>query len=314
MKTIEVVPYDPNWPKQYDIEAQKIIEALGGDFIAIHHIGSTSVPGLAAKRDLDILLIINNLNNSLLLQDTGYTYKGEFNIPLRYFFSKNTTKAKVNLHVCEKEHSFISLNLTFRDWLIDNPSDAQDYQNLKYEILKSPDAGRKSIGIFSNYSIKKNNFIKGIIKKSGYSKIIVNFCLHENEWLAAKNFRNKYFFKHKNMEDPYTWTFDHKDHKHFVLYQGAEIIGYSHVQLWPEHRVALRIISIDEKKRNNSYGSQLMQLIEKWLKNQDYKSIHVESTPETLAFYKKNGYIETPFNDPDSYPCGERDIAAGKIL
>ena len=54
IKKIEVVEYDSNWPKQYENEANKIKEALDNNLIAIHHIGSTSVPGLSAKRDLDI--------------------------------------------------------------------------------------------------------------------------------------------------------------------------------------------------------------------------------------------------------------------
>ena len=85
-KKIEVVPYDPSWPQQFEQEAEKLREALGQEVVAIHHIGSTSVPGLDAKRDLDTLLVVKNLNSSLLLQDVGYIFKGEFNIPLRYFF------------------------------------------------------------------------------------------------------------------------------------------------------------------------------------------------------------------------------------
>ena len=86
-----------------------IKDVLAKMAIEIHHIGSTSVAGLSAKKDLDIMLVIDCLQNSLLLQKIGYTFKGELNIPLRYYFSKNTNESKVNLHVCEKTHGFISL-------------------------------------------------------------------------------------------------------------------------------------------------------------------------------------------------------------
>jgi hypothetical protein len=57
-----------------------------------------------------------------------------------------------------------------------------------------------------------------------------------------------------------------------------------------------------------------LTLCEKWLKNLGYKSLHAESTPAALAFYKKNGYIEMPFNDPDGDECSAKDSAVGKIL
>lgn len=116
------------------------------------------------------------------------------------------------------------------------------------------------------------------------------------------------------LSDPYTWTFTHDAHVHFVLYQGVEIIGYAHVQLWPKERAALRIIVIDEARRNHRYGSQFLTLCEKWLKNQGYQSLHIESSPDALKFYRNNGYIDMSFNDPDGYEGDARDTAVGKIL
>lgn len=129
-----------------------------------------------------------------------------------------------------------------------------------------------------------------------------------------KNFRNKYFFQPNNREDPYTWTFDHKDHKHFILYKGVEIVGYAHVQLWPEHRAAIRIIVIDETKRNQGLGKEFMFLIEKWLKLQGHKSVLTESSPAALGFYKRLNYVPMAFNDPDGYEGSPEDIAMGKML
>lgn len=310
MKKIEVIAYDPKWPHQYEDEARKIKEALKESAIEIHHIGSTSVPGLAAKKDLDILLVIDNLKNALFLQEIGYVFKGELNIPLRYFFSKNSEHTKVNLHVCEKDHGFILLNLSFRNWLRQNDRDREAYQTLKYKILDSPDAGLKVHGIFTNYARRKDIFIKKIIGLSGYQALTVNFCMHDQEWSAAKDFRAQFF----KTDDPYTWTFDHKDHHHIVLYKGIDIVGYSHVQLWADKRAALRIITIDSSNRGQGYGSKFLQLIEKWLALHDYKSIHTQSAPHAVNFYKKSNYMPMPFNDPDSYESSPHDIPLGKLL
>jgi len=54
-KKIEVLPYNPLWQEQFEAEAKQIKEALGGICSAIYHVGSTSVPGLAAKPKIDII-------------------------------------------------------------------------------------------------------------------------------------------------------------------------------------------------------------------------------------------------------------------
>ncbi len=139
-------------------------------------------------------------------------------------------------------------------------------------------------------------------------------CHSETEWQAAKHFRDTYFFGPYGIEDPYTWTFHHKDHAHLVLYQGTEIIGYAHIQFWPDQRAAMRIIVIDENKRNQGLGSRFLAFIEKWLKRLNIQSIHVESRQSSLKFYLKNGYTDMPFNDPDGHESDPHDVSVGKVL
>jgi GNAT superfamily N-acetyltransferase len=139
-------------------------------------------------------------------------------------------------------------------------------------------------------------------------------CTNDTEWKTARSYRQKYFFDKQPIDDPYTWTFDHKDHQHFVLYQGADIIGYAHILLWPEDRAAIRIIVIDEPKRHQGYGTAFMDQIEERLKHQGYRTLHAESSPDAYPFYIKRGYTHMPFNDPDGYEGGSPDIAVGKLL
>lgn len=150
--------------------------------------------------------------------------------------------------------------------------------------------------------------------KKETDKIHLVKCTHDTEWNFAKKLRLKYFFEPLSINDPYTWTFDHKEHSHFILYQGDIMIGYAHVQFWPDHRAALRIIVIDEPYRNHGFGSQFLHLCEQWLKKQDIKSLHDEARPDAIKFYRKNGYIEMPFNDPSGEPPSVHDLAMGKIL
>ena len=139
-------------------------------------------------------------------------------------------------------------------------------------------------------------------------------CTHYAEWDAAKRFRQQEFFGKAGIQDPYTWTFDHPDHVHFVLYQGTTIVGYAHVLLWPEARAALRIIVIDESVRNQGLGSQFLKLIERWLKSQGRTVLQTESSPAALAFYQAHAYEPMPFNDPDGYVGDPQDTPLGKWL
>jgi GrpB-like predicted nucleotidyltransferase (UPF0157 family) len=77
-KNIEVVAYDSHWPKLFEIEAAIIKKALGNNCIAVHHIGSTSVPGLAAKPKLDIITVVNDpIAAMAALEKNGFQYRGE---------------------------------------------------------------------------------------------------------------------------------------------------------------------------------------------------------------------------------------------
>ena len=266
-KQIIVLTYNPEWPKNYQDEKAKLIEHLGKQVIDTHHIGSTAIEGMCAKEDLDILLIIDKLENALKLRNYGYVFKGELNIPLRYFFSKNQGHTKVNLHVCEKEHGFIHLNLSFRDWIKKNEKDKQAYIDLKHRILQSPTAGLKMAGGFTQYTHQKDQFIKEILIKSGYHGTNVNFCSHESEWQAATqltehNLQNN---PHKgvNFQD-FLATAKANDHKHFILSQACKIIGHAKVCLLPHQKARIEyIITIDNQSEITK--KYLKDFITTWL-------------------------------------------------
>ncbi|MCC2646176.1 MAG: hypothetical protein K0R02_241 [Rickettsiaceae bacterium] len=152
------------------------------------------------------------------------------------------------------------------------------------------------------------------MKGTDFHQIQMHKCNNEKEWKAAKHFRDKYFFGPYGIEDPYTWTFNDSNHAHFVLYEGSNIIAYTHIQLWPAMRAAIRIMAVEEYKRNQNAGSKFLILIEQWLKTLGVKTIHAESRQTSLNFYLKNGYTEMPFNDPESHESDPHDIPVGKIL
>ncbi|KTD45535.1 glutamate rich protein GrpB [Legionella rubrilucens] len=309
---VKIVPYDVNWPQQFLLEAERVKNALGENCLEVHHIGSTSVPGLAAKPVIDMIPVVADIREvdgaNARMQALGYEINGEHGIPFRRYFHKGGRQRTHHLHAFESGHVEIERHLKFRDWMRSHAEDRDAYARLKQELAcQYPDD-------IMSYCLGKESFIAAIDKKAGFNGLRMVKALTPREWQAVRHFRQFYFFGKAGLVDPYTWTFEHPAHVHFVLFQGSEIIGYAHLQLWPEARAALRIIVIDEAKRNRQCGSQLLALCEKWLKQQGYQRLHLESSPQALRFYRKQGYVDWPFDDPEGYEGDPQDIAVGKNL
>jgi hypothetical protein len=70
----------------------------------------------------------------------------------------------------------------------------------------------------------------------------------------------------------------------------------------------------DESYRQQGLGSQFLQLCELWLKKQGIQSLQDEARPDAVKFYRKNGYVEMPFEDPTGEPPSPQDVAMEKKL
>ncbi|OGT62778.1 MAG: GNAT family N-acetyltransferase [Gammaproteobacteria bacterium RIFCSPHIGHO2_12_FULL_45_12] len=311
-RIIEVVSHRNEWSSMFEAEAKLIKQALGDNCITVHHIGSTAVPGLAAKPIIDILPVVKNIvqvdQSNAAMEKLGYVAKGEFGMLFRRYFQKGGDNRTYNVHVYEEGNPEIERYLKFRDWMIAHSDDRDAYGDLKKELaLKFPHD-------ILSYVMGKDEFVASIDAKTGFDGIRVVQALTDREWQAVRQLRQKYFFDKVPISDPYTWTFKHADHVHFVLYKGSKIIGYAHIQLWPDKGSALRIIVIDEIYRNSGIGSDFLKICERWLKEQGVKILRIQSSPEAYRFYCKHAYIHMPFNDPDGYEGDPRDIEIGKNL
>jgi len=142
----------------------------------------------------------------------------------------------------------------------------------------------------------------------------VRLVSSEKEKKKALDFRQKHFFDQRGVQDPYAWALEKKDHLHWLLYENGKVIGYAHVQIWPNHRAALRIIVINEQVRGQGMGKHLMDFCEQALKQQGITLLQTEASPNAHLFYKRLGYIEMPFNNPDGEPTHPDDQAMGKYL
>lgn len=307
---IEVVSYNNQWPALFEQERALVQQALGDNCIIIHHIGSTSVPGLAAKPIIDMLPVVKNIlgvdSAAKAMESLGYEIKGENGIAFRRYFPKGKSLRTHNVHVYEAGDPEIERYLKFRDWMRAHDEDRDAYAKLKIELAA------KFPHDMLQYCNGKDAFVASIDLKDGFEGWRMVKALTDREWAAVHALRQKYFFK--SNPDPYTWTFHHKDHVHFVFYKNASIVGYAHIQLWKENRAALRIIVIDENYRNLGLGGQFLKLCERWLSHQGFKTLLIQSSPDAYKFYCQHHYLKMPFNDPDGYETDSRDIEIGKIL
>lgn len=311
-RIIEVVPYRKEWPSMFELEAKRIKQALGNNCLIVHHIGSTAVPGLASKPIIDMLPVVKNLlevdQANHAMQQLGYEAKGEFGIPFRRYFQKGGDTRTHHMHIFEEGNPEIERHIKFRDWMIAHHDDREAYGKLKKQLaLKFPND-------IMSYCMGKDNFVASIDAKTGFDGLRMVQALTDREWEAVRQLRQKYFFDRVPISDPYTWTFKHAEHVHFVLYKGSKIIGYAHIQLWSDKRSALRIIVIDEPFRRSGLGGDFLKMCERWLKEQGILKLQIQSSPEAYKFYCKHAYVHMPFNDPDGHESDPRDIEIGKIF
>ncbi len=157
-RIIEVLKYNTDWPDLFESERNLLAETLGIVALKIHHIGSTSVIGLAAKPIIDILVEVSDLdkldNLSSKIESLGYVAKGEFEIKGRRYFQKGGLQRSHQVHAFKIGDQNIRRHIAFRNYLIAHPG-----VSLKYGELK------QSLAISCNNDIKiyvacKDNFIK----------------------------------------------------------------------------------------------------------------------------------------------------------
>jgi GrpB-like predicted nucleotidyltransferase (UPF0157 family) len=162
-REIRIFDYDADWPKKFETHARIIADALGGCALRIEHIGSTSVPGLAAKPIIDILVAVpDSADESAYLpqlEAAGYVLR--VREPDWYEHRMFRTPEKdVHIHIFSVGCEEIERVLTFRDRLRRNSDDRNRYEQTKRELAAKdwPD--------MNAYADAKTEVIKSIIAAS----------------------------------------------------------------------------------------------------------------------------------------------------
>jgi GrpB-like predicted nucleotidyltransferase (UPF0157 family) len=135
-----VVPYDPQWVQTYSRSSQAVTTALGDNLLAIHHIGSTSIPGMHAKPVIDMLAVVADIaavdQRAKQMESLGYETMGEFGIPgRRYFRRDNPAGVRTDqVHTFQVGSPDVDRHMAFRDFMRAHPTPAGQYAALKRRL------------------------------------------------------------------------------------------------------------------------------------------------------------------------------------
>jgi GrpB-like predicted nucleotidyltransferase (UPF0157 family) len=160
---IALSEYDPGWPALYEREAERIRAVLGDQARLLEHAGSTSVPGIAAKPIIDIVLAVPNSSDEAsyvpALEAAGYALRGREPDWFEHRLFKGPDTA-VNVHVFSEGCEEIGRMLAFRDHLRTNEADRELYERTKREL-----AAQTWVYV-QDYADAKTDVVKEIVARA----------------------------------------------------------------------------------------------------------------------------------------------------
>jgi GrpB-like predicted nucleotidyltransferase (UPF0157 family) len=130
--------HDPAWAEMAAAEGARLAGALGENLIAAHHIGSTALPGIAAKPVVDLMPVVRSLETfearRCSIEALGYLWRGAFGIEgRRYCVLERDGKRVFHVHFYAEGNANIARQLAFRDYLLAHSEEAQAYERIKRE-------------------------------------------------------------------------------------------------------------------------------------------------------------------------------------
>jgi GrpB-like predicted nucleotidyltransferase (UPF0157 family) len=138
---VRVVPYDPLWPARFEAERDPLLELLGDHAPGgVHHVGSTAVPGLAAKPTIDIMAGVVGLEESracfVPLAQAGYSYAPYRPEEMHWFCKPDPIRRRFHLHLVPRDSRRFQATLAFRDALRSDHACAAEYETMKLGLAE----------------------------------------------------------------------------------------------------------------------------------------------------------------------------------
>ena len=170
-REIVVVDYDPSWPLTFATLREPIWDAVRGIAIAVEHVGSTAVPGLAAKPIIDIDVVVPSLAEMPAiiwkLATIGYVHCGNLGIEEREAFQSPAGLPMHHLYACVDGSAALANHLTIRNCLRRNAAATAEYADLKRQL-----ADRFPTDV-ENYVAGKTEFLLKLLRSAGFSDVVL---------------------------------------------------------------------------------------------------------------------------------------------
>ena len=177
-QTVIVEDYDPAWPRDFETLRQRIWPGVADVALRIEHVGSTSVPGLAAKPIIDMTIVVASRNDVPKtierLASLGYVHRGNLGIDDREAFDHPANLRRHNLYVCPTETIGIVNQIAVRDYLRARPEAAARYGALKKQLAD------RFPGDINSYVFGKTDFVLEILRRAGLTAEQINKIEHDN--------------------------------------------------------------------------------------------------------------------------------------
>lgn len=159
--TSKITHYDSRWPALFLTEKERLANSFGTELVDIYHVGSTAVPGLAAKPEIDLVAEVSEHRNEAardsFMRSLGYV-RGKDLSAGHHFYRRDVDGVRTHkVHICVSGHWQIERMLRFRDLLRGDPVVRQQYQDLKLRLEAS---NREGIG---EYLAQKAPFIDALM-------------------------------------------------------------------------------------------------------------------------------------------------------
>lgn len=163
MEPIEIVDYDPQWPVQFAEIAGCVRAAFAdGPLVAVEHVGSTAVIGLAAKPIIDLNVVVpsrEDISDAIArLATLDYVHQGNLGISGREAFRSPFNTPAHHLYLCAADNAEHRRQVMFRDFLRANRDAAESYSILKWTLAVRHKADRRA------YSEAKTEFVEAILE------------------------------------------------------------------------------------------------------------------------------------------------------
>jgi GrpB-like predicted nucleotidyltransferase (UPF0157 family) len=159
-----IVDYDPRWPQVFQDLRAPVVAALGDLVVTVEHVGSTAVPGLAAKPIIDmdvVVLSAREIPEAIArLAALGYVHRGDLGITGREAFTSPPEKPRHHLYLCASDSEELRRHRCFRDFLLRHPEEARAYAALKQAAALRFTDDRVA------YNEAKTQFVEAVLQRA----------------------------------------------------------------------------------------------------------------------------------------------------